>query len=98
MGLFAAVQIWTIYIHDSDMISDQWLERFLNTPAHHTLHHMHFTVNYGQYFTWCDTFFDSHRAPRPELDPIHAALKSMNARQLLNKADNCNHKRRKTKS
>jgi lathosterol oxidase len=23
-------------------------ERFINTPAHHTLHHLYFTCNYGQ--------------------------------------------------
>lgn len=97
MSLFAAVQVWTIYIHDSDMISGRSMERFMNTPAHHTLHHMHFTVNYGQYFTWCDSFFGSHRAPMPELDPIHAALRSLSAKQLSNKVDNCDHKLRKTK-
>ncbi|KAJ4320221.1 c-5 sterol desaturase [Neodidymelliopsis sp. IMI 364377] len=81
--LFVAVQIWTIFIHDGDMISGHWTEKFINSPAHHTLHHMYFTVNYGQYFTWCDSFFDSHRAPQPELDPIHDALKVMRARGLV---------------
>lgn len=88
MVLFVAVQIWTIFIHDGDMISGHWTEKFINSPAHHTLHHMYFTVNYGQYFTWCDNYFDSHRAPRPELDPIHDALKVMRAKGLVDEAGN----------
>jgi lathosterol oxidase len=88
MALFVAVQIWTILIHDGDMITGYSIERFINTPAHHTLHHMYFTVNYGQYFTWCDDHFNSHRAPRPELDPIHDALKAMRLKGL-DKADGC---------
>lgn len=35
-------------IHDSDMITGHPLETIINGPAHHTLHHMYFTVNYGQ--------------------------------------------------
>lgn len=30
------------------MITDHPLEKIINGPAHHTLHHMFFTVNYGQ--------------------------------------------------
>lgn len=46
--LFGVINLWTIAIHDSDMIHDHPLEKFINGPAHHTLHHMYFTVNYGQ--------------------------------------------------
>lgn len=35
-------------IHDSDMITGHALEKVINGPAHHTLHHIYFTVNYGQ--------------------------------------------------
>ena len=37
-------------IHDSDMFvsPNSRIERFINTPAHHTLHHLYFTCNYGQ--------------------------------------------------
>ncbi|KAK8034726.1 hypothetical protein PG993_009721 [Apiospora rasikravindrae] len=86
--LFIVVQIWTIVIHDGDMITGHWTEKFINSPAHHTLHHMYFTVNYGQYFTWCDNYFDSHRAPQPELDPIHDALKVMRAKGLVDEQGN----------
>ncbi|KAK7438046.1 c-5 sterol desaturase [Stygiomarasmius scandens] len=52
--LFVLVNFWTIFIHDSDMITGHPLEKIINGPAHHTLHHIYFTVNYGQYFTWAD--------------------------------------------
>ncbi|KAF3344368.1 Lathosterol oxidase like protein [Verticillium longisporum] len=81
--LFILVQIWTIFIHDGDMISGHWLEKYINSPAHHTLHHLYFNVNYGQYFTWADNAFDSHRAPRPELDPLHDALRVMREKGLV---------------
>ncbi|KAK1991028.1 fatty acid hydroxylase superfamily protein [Colletotrichum falcatum] len=86
--LFILVQVWTILIHDGDMISGHWLEKYINSPAHHTLHHMYFTVNYGQYFTWADNYFDSHRAPQPELDPLHDALKVMREKGLVDEKGN----------
>jgi lathosterol oxidase len=30
------------------MITGHPLENVINGPAHHTLHHLYFTVNYGQ--------------------------------------------------
>ncbi|KAL6408920.1 putative C-5 sterol desaturase [Ilyonectria robusta] len=87
MVLFALVQIWTILIHDGDMITGHWLEKFINSPAHHTLHHMYFTCNYGQYFTWADNYWDSHKAPRPDLDPIHEALRVMREKGLVDEND-----------
>ncbi|KAF3023127.1 hypothetical protein E8E14_013703 [Neopestalotiopsis sp. 37M] len=86
--MFVLVQIWTILIHDGDMITGHWVEKFINSPAHHTLHHMYFTVNYGQYFTWADYYFDSHREPRPELDPIHEALRVMREKGLVDEKGN----------
>lgn len=88
MALFVAVQIWTILIHDGDMITGHWTEKFINSPAHHTLHHMYFTVNYGQYFTWADNYFGSHRAPEPSLDPLNDALKVMRAKGLVDENGN----------
>ncbi|GMK58137.1 hypothetical protein CspeluHIS016_0501690 [Cutaneotrichosporon spelunceum] len=82
LGMFGFVQFWSILIHDGDMISGHLLERYINSPAHHTLHHIYFTVNYGQYFTWADKTFDSHRDPRPELDPIHDSIAAMRAKGL----------------
>ncbi|KAL1876436.1 hypothetical protein VTK73DRAFT_9302 [Phialemonium thermophilum] len=86
--LFGLVQIWTIFIHDGDMISDHWLEKYINSPAHHTLHHLYFNVNYGQYFTWADSYFNSHRPPRPELDPLLEALRVMREKGLVDEKGN----------
>lgn len=72
-----------VQIHDGDMISGHILERYINSPAHHTLHHLYFTCNYGQYFTWADSMGGSYRAPRPDLDPIHDAIKNMERKRKL---------------
>ena len=61
-------------IHDSDMIVDHPLEKVINGPAHHTLHHLYFTCNYGQYFTFCDRFGGSYRHPAKGDDPLLAVL------------------------
>lgn len=58
-GVFSYVSLfllaraeWTPHnifqIHDSDMITGHAFEKIINGPAHHTLHHLYFTVNYGQ--------------------------------------------------
>ena len=70
LALFIAVNFWSIFIHDSDMITGHPLENIINGPAHHTLHHIYFTVNYGQYFTWADRAGGSYRHPAKELDPL----------------------------
>ncbi|KZP23721.1 C5-sterol desaturase [Athelia psychrophila] len=69
LSLFVFVNFWSIFIHDSDMITGHPLESIINGPAHHTLHHLYFTVNYGQYFTWADKFGGSYRQPESSLDP-----------------------------
>ncbi|KAG5640791.1 hypothetical protein DXG03_007188 [Asterophora parasitica] len=68
--LFVLVNFWSIFIHDSDMITGHPLEKVINGPAHHTLHHIYFTVNYGQYFTWADRAGNSYRQPESSLDPL----------------------------
>ncbi|KAG6333213.1 hypothetical protein ID866_5882 [Astraeus odoratus] len=70
LGLFVFVNFWSIFIHDSDMITGHPLENIINGPAHHTLHHLYFTVNYGQYFTWADRVGGSYRKPDSSLDPL----------------------------
>jgi len=87
--LFVLVNFWSIFIHDSDMISGTGFEHYINGPAHHTLHHLYFTVNYGQYFTWADKVCGSFREPKPELDPLLEvkALALENARRKGGKAE-----------
>ncbi|EIN09850.1 fatty acid hydroxylase [Punctularia strigosozonata HHB-11173 SS5] len=80
LGLFVVVNFWSIFIHDSDMITGHPLETIINGPAHHTLHHLYFTVNYGQYFTWADKFYGSYRQPQSHLDPM-LEIKRMDAQR-----------------
>ncbi|KIJ52354.1 hypothetical protein M422DRAFT_222861 [Sphaerobolus stellatus SS14] len=68
--MFVLVNCWTIFIHDSDMITGHPLEKVINGPAHHTLHHMYFVCNYGQYFTMADRVGGSYRHPDSSLDPL----------------------------
>ncbi|KAJ7682645.1 fatty acid hydroxylase [Mycena polygramma] len=70
LGMFVFVNFWSIFIHDSDMITGHPLETIINGPAHHTLHHLYFSVNYGQYFTWADRVGNSYRQPESHLDPM----------------------------
>ncbi|KAI0360057.1 hypothetical protein OH77DRAFT_1394119 [Trametes cingulata] len=87
LGLFVFVNFWTILIHDSDMITGHPLEKVINGPAHHTLHHLYFTVNYGQYFTWADRMGKSYRQPQAELDPMLEvkAVEAQKAKSALGK-------------
>lgn len=54
-------------------IFDNWL----NSPAHHTLHHLLFHYNMGQYFVWADRYWGTEKLPMPELDPLIAAVQNM---------------------
>lgn len=83
IGLFTFVNLWSIFIHDSDMICDHPLENYINGPSHHTLHHMYFTVNYGQYFTWADKMGGSFRAPAKGEDPLIAVLAAIEQQKSL---------------
>ncbi|TNY24303.1 hypothetical protein DMC30DRAFT_162745 [Rhodotorula diobovata] len=74
IGLFSFVNLWSIFIHDSDMLCGHPLEHYINGPAHHTLHHLYFTCNYGQYFCWADKAFKSFRVPAKDDDPLVAVL------------------------
>ncbi|CAE7133802.1 unnamed protein product [Rhizoctonia solani] len=48
IGLFVVINCWAIFIHDSDMVTGNTFIHVINGPAHHTLHHLYFTCNYGQ--------------------------------------------------
>lgn len=63
------------------MIVGHPLESIINGPAHHTLHHMYFVVNYGQYFTWADKVGGSYRHPKTEDDPIHTIISREEAKE-----------------
>jgi len=52
--------VWTISIHDGEYFSSN---KFINGAAHHTLHHLYFNYNYGQYFTLWDYIGGSFKMP-----------------------------------
>ncbi|ORY84701.1 hypothetical protein BCR35DRAFT_313484 [Leucosporidium creatinivorum] len=81
IGLFSFVNLWSIFIHDSDMLCGHPLEHYINGPAHHTLHHIFFNCNYGQYFTWADKVGGSFRVPAKGDDPMDAVLAIIEAKK-----------------
>lgn len=62
--LFFFVQIWTVFIHDGEYVSDSPV---INGAACHTMHHLYFNYNYGQYTTLWDRIGGSYRRPNEEL-------------------------------
>jgi lathosterol oxidase len=67
LGLFVFVNIWTISIHDQVYVAH---DSFLNGAAHHTIHHLEFNYNYGQYFTLWDKIGNSYRVPEKQFQEI----------------------------
>ncbi|KUJ20111.1 uncharacterized protein LY89DRAFT_470878 [Mollisia scopiformis] len=64
LALFFFVQIWTVLIHDGEYVSNSPI---LNGAACHTMHHLYFNYNYGQYTTLWDRLGGSYRKPNEEL-------------------------------
>ncbi|PVU89897.1 hypothetical protein BB559_004875, partial [Furculomyces boomerangus] len=58
LGLFAFVNVWSVMIHDGNYVSDNPV---VNGAAHHTIHHILFNYNYGQFTTIFDRLFNSYR-------------------------------------
>ncbi|EGG01568.1 uncharacterized protein MELLADRAFT_50057 [Melampsora larici-populina 98AG31] len=85
LSLFVFVNLWSILIHDSDLIVGHPLEHIINGPSHHTLHHLHFTCNYGQYFTWADRLGKTYRHPiqADQLELIASSEKKSIERKLI---------------
>ncbi|TPX30871.1 hypothetical protein SmJEL517_g05676 [Synchytrium microbalum] len=63
LGLFVFVNFWTISIHDGAHLYGGGI---LNGAAHHTIHHLEFNFNFGQYFTLWDRLGGSYRYPVEE--------------------------------
>jgi len=64
LGLFFFVQIWTVLIHDGEYVAHGTI---INGAACHTMHHLYFNWNYGQYTTLWDRMCGSYRQPNEEL-------------------------------
>jgi lathosterol oxidase len=62
--LFAFINIWTVMIHDGEYIANSPV---INGAACHTMHHLYFNYNYGQFTTLWDRLGGSYRQPNEEL-------------------------------
>jgi len=62
--LFIFVNIWTIMIHDGEYVANSPI---INGAACHTMHHLYFNYNYGQFTTLWDRIGGSYRKPNEEL-------------------------------
>ncbi|KAK9236994.1 hypothetical protein V1525DRAFT_405278 [Lipomyces kononenkoae] len=62
--LFVNINLWTILIHDGEYMTNNPL---INGAACHTLHHLYFNYNYGQFTTLWDRIGRSYRTPEKSL-------------------------------
>lgn len=62
--LFFFINIWTIMIHDGEYVANSPV---INGAACHTMHHLYFNYNYGQFTTLWDRIGGSYRKPNEEL-------------------------------
>ncbi|KAK9324946.1 hypothetical protein V1517DRAFT_316161, partial [Lipomyces orientalis] len=62
--LFVNINIWAILIHDGEYLTNNPV---INGSACHTLHHLYFNYNYGQFTTLWDRIGGSYRTPEKSL-------------------------------
>jgi len=64
IALFTFINIWTVMIHDGEYVANSPI---INGAACHTMHHLYFNYNYGQFTTLWDRMGGSYRKPNDEL-------------------------------
>ncbi|KAL2007194.1 hypothetical protein VTN00DRAFT_8632 [Thermoascus crustaceus] len=62
--LFGFINFWTVLIHDGEYVANSPV---INGAACHTMHHLYFNYNYGQFTTLWDRLGGSYRKPNDEL-------------------------------
>ncbi|OQE21381.1 hypothetical protein PENSTE_c012G00111 [Penicillium steckii] len=62
--LFGFINLWTVFIHDGEYVANSPV---VNGAACHTMHHLYFNYNYGQFTTLWDRMGGSYRKPNEEL-------------------------------
>jgi len=62
--LFVFINVWTVLIHDGEYVAESPI---INGAACHTMHHLYFNYNYGQFTTLWDRLGGSYRKPNDEL-------------------------------
>ncbi|KNG88767.1 putative sterol desaturase [Aspergillus nomiae NRRL 13137] len=63
LGLFVFVTMWTVFIHDAEYLSESIV---VNGAACHTMHHLYFNYNYGQFLTFWDRVSGTYRKPKED--------------------------------
>ncbi|KAG0326068.1 c-5 sterol desaturase [Podila humilis] len=63
LTMFVLVNFWSVLIHDGEVVVESSV---INSAAHHSVHHLYFNYNYGQYFTLWDRLGGSYRTPGKE--------------------------------
>ncbi|KAI9881401.1 MAG: c-5 sterol desaturase [Pleopsidium flavum] len=64
IALFTFINVWTVFIHDGEYVANSPI---INGAACHTMHHLYFNYNYGQFTTVWDRLGGSYRKPNEEL-------------------------------
>ncbi|TKA72268.1 Delta(7)-sterol 5(6)-desaturase, partial [Cryomyces minteri] len=64
IALFTFINVWTVFIHDGEYVANSPI---INGAACHTMHHLYFNYNYGQFTTLWDRLGGSYRKPNEEL-------------------------------
>ncbi|KAK0629862.1 C-5 sterol desaturase [Bombardia bombarda] len=64
VGLFVFINFWTIMIHDGEYVANNPI---INGAACHSIHHIAFNYNYGQFTTLWDRIGGSYRAPEEDM-------------------------------
>lgn len=64
VALFVFINFWTIMIHDGEYVANNPI---INGAACHSVHHLAFNYNYGQYTTLWDRLGGSYRAPEEDM-------------------------------
>ncbi|KAI9716304.1 MAG: c-5 sterol desaturase [Chrysothrix sp. TS-e1954] len=64
VALFTWINVWTVLIHDGEYAMNSSI---INGAACHTMHHLYFRYNYGQFTTIWDRLGGSYRPPNEEL-------------------------------
>ncbi|KAJ2143638.1 c-5 sterol desaturase [Coemansia sp. RSA 678] len=80
LALFALVNVWSVMIHDSEYMASNAL---VNGTAHHTVHHLYFNYNYGQFTMLFDCLFNMYHKPSQDIyDWSWRNSKTMQAAQV----------------
>ncbi|KAJ5329237.1 Fatty acid hydroxylase [Penicillium brevicompactum] len=61
LGLFVFVTLWTVLIHDAEYLPTS---EIINGASCHTMHHLYFNYNYGQFTTAWDRLGGTYRRPK----------------------------------